>query len=151
VVVAPLNSFNRSTTSSQKISRANIKEVLPWKETITYCKQDSHADTSCAGSNFKVIEYTNKSCDVAPFSNHYDIMKGDPFVKARTAYNSPHGRTYILILNQVLFLGDYLDNALLCPNEIRSHGVIVDDVPKHLRLIQLLQLFLFISPMKISE
>jgi hypothetical protein len=29
-------------------------------------------------------------------------------------------------------MGDYLDNALLCPNQISSHGVIVDDVPKHL-------------------
>jgi hypothetical protein len=66
-VVAPLKSFNRSKTSSRKISRANIKEVLPLKENISYCELDSHAETSCAGSNFKVIEYTNKSCDVAPF------------------------------------------------------------------------------------
>jgi hypothetical protein len=62
-----------------------------------------------------VIEYTNKSCDVAPFSNLYHIMKGVPIVKAGTAYDSPNGRTYILILNQAVFMGDYLDNALLRP------------------------------------
>jgi hypothetical protein len=76
--VAPLKSFNRSTTSNRKISRANFKEVLPLKETITDCEPDSYTDTSCAGSNFKVIKYLNKSCNVALFSNHYDIMKGVP-------------------------------------------------------------------------
>ena len=95
-MVAPLKSFNRSKTSSRKISRAYIKEVLPLKETITYCELDSHAATSCAGSNFIVIEYTNKSCNVAPFSNHYNIVKGVPIVKAGTAYDSPNERTYIL-------------------------------------------------------
>ena len=59
-------------------------------------------------------------------------MKGVPIVKVGTAYDSPNGRTYILVLNQALFMGDNLDNALLCPNQIRSHGIIVDDVPKHL-------------------
>jgi hypothetical protein len=131
-VVAPLKSFNRSRTSRQNISRANIEEVLPLKETITYCELDSHADTSCAGSNFKVIGHTNKICDAAHFSNHYDVMKRIPIVKAGTAYDSPNGRTYIHILNQALCMGDYLDNALLCPNQIRSHDVIVDDVPEHL-------------------
>jgi hypothetical protein len=42
-------------------------------------------------------------------------MKGVLIAKAGTAYDSPNGRTYILILNQALFIGDYLDNALLCP------------------------------------
>ena len=59
-------------------------------------------------------------------------MKGVLIVKAGTAYNSPNERTYIHILNQALFMGDFLDNALLCPNQIRSYGIIVDDVPNHL-------------------
>jgi hypothetical protein len=58
-------------------------------------------------------------------------MKGVPIVKAGTAYDSPNGITSILYLNQALFMGDCLDSALLCPNQIRSHGIIVDDVPKN--------------------
>ena len=25
-----------------------------------------------------------------------------------------------------------MDNALLCPNQAREHGVVIDDVPRHL-------------------
>jgi hypothetical protein len=94
---------------------------------------DSHADTSCAGATARVIEYTRKTCDVSPFSKEYDAMLNIPIVKAATAYDDPETRdTYILIMGQALYFGDRMENSLLCPNQMRANGVIVDDVPLHL-------------------
>jgi hypothetical protein len=33
---------------------------------------------------------------------------------------------------QTLYLGEYLDYTLLCPNQLCHHGITVDDVPRHL-------------------
>jgi hypothetical protein len=59
-------------------------------------------------------------------------MKDVPIVKAGMAYDAPWGETYILVLAQSLYLGEYVPNSLLCPNQMRCHGIVVDDVPKHL-------------------
>ncbi|MGH3053399.1 MAG: hypothetical protein ACRDL7_00290, partial [Gaiellaceae bacterium] len=94
---------------------------------------DSHADTCCAGSSTIVIEYTNQTCDVSPFSNEYAPMTNVPIVKAGTAYDDrATGITYILVLNQALYFGERLKHTLLCPNQIRANDVVVDDVPRHL-------------------
>jgi len=50
-----------------------------------------------------------------------------------TAYDNKNtGMTYILVLGQALLFGDKVESSLLCPNQIRSNGVIVDDIPVHL-------------------
>ncbi|MGH7954921.1 MAG: hypothetical protein ACREOZ_03080 [Gloeomargaritales cyanobacterium] len=93
---------------------------------------DTHADTGCAGSTARIIEYTGKTCDVAPFSDQYESMKDIPIVKAGTAYDDPRtGVTYILIMSQALYFGLKLTHSLLCPNQLRTNGVVVDDVPCH--------------------
>jgi len=95
---------------------------------------DSHADTCCAGSNCTIIEYTGKVCNVIGYNRNTpnDELFDVPIVTAATAYDAPNGDTYILILAQTLYLGGLLDYTLLCPNQLRSNGIIVDDVPKHL-------------------
>jgi hypothetical protein len=50
------------------------------------------------------------------------------------AYDAPTGETYIIVIPQALYLGNYIDYTLLCPNQLRHHGVVVDDVPRHLSL-----------------
>ena len=53
-------------------------------------------------------------------------------MKAATAYDDPSsGEMFILVMNQALYFGDQMENLLLCPNQMRSHGI-VDDVPMHL-------------------
>jgi hypothetical protein len=60
-------------------------------------------------------------------------MKDIPIGTAATTYDDPqYGMTIILILHQALLMGDKIDNTLLCPNQIRANGIIVDDVPLHL-------------------
>jgi hypothetical protein len=38
----------------------------------------------------------------------------------------------ILQFHQALYLGDDLEGVLMCQNQVWSHGLIVDDCPKHL-------------------
>jgi hypothetical protein len=37
-----------------------------------------------------------------------------------------------LVVNQALFLGHDFQTSLIDPKQLRSHGIIVDDCPKHL-------------------
>ena len=50
---------------------------------------DSHADTICAGKNCTLMYYTNRACDVMPFSDTYDAKTDVPIVTACTAYQCP--------------------------------------------------------------
>jgi hypothetical protein len=110
--------------------RSNASEDIEIGE---YIELDSHADTSVIGNNCRVISYTDKTCQVAPYHPHYDSMQDIPIVQAGTAYDDPNtGETMILIINQGLYFGDSLPVTLLNPNEMRMNGLEVDDVPKHL-------------------
>ncbi len=95
---------------------------------------DSHADTCCAGSNCVVLEYTSKCCSVVGFNRDSpsDQLTNIPIIKAATAYDSPLGETFILVIPQALYLGEHISHSLLCPNQLRYNGIIVDDVPRHL-------------------
>ena len=56
-----------------------------------------------------------------------------PVAKVATAYDHPiSGETVILIFGQALYMGDRMSHTLICPNQARTNGVIVDDVPQHL-------------------
>jgi len=93
---------------------------------------DSHADTTCAGANCIVLETTQQVVDVTPYNkNKYEPETNIPIVKAATAYTTSTGTTYILVLNQALYLPE-LDHSLLNPNQMRANGVIVHDCPQHL-------------------
>ncbi len=88
---------------SRKI--AQLKALPPELPPINHLKLDSHAETSCAGANCCIIEYTNKACHVATFSKHYDELENIPIVKAGTAYDPPTGETFILVLGQASWSG----------------------------------------------
>jgi len=94
---------------------------------------DSHADTTCVGKIFKVISYTDRVCEVSPYHPSYKSLMNVPIVQAATAYDDAEtGETFILIFNECLHLGDALENTLMNPNQVRAHGITVDDILKHL-------------------
>jgi hypothetical protein len=71
----------------------------------------------------------DKVCSGSPYHPKYKAMENVPIVQAGMAYNDQiTGKTYILILNQSLYMGDALPNTLLNLNQVRSNGIIVDDV-----------------------
>ena len=80
-----------------------------------------------------MIEYTGKICDVSPFSSSYEALTCVTLVKAVTACDDPsRSEIFMLVMNQALYFRDTMESSLLCLNQLRSDGVIVDDVPFHM-------------------
>jgi len=91
---------------------------------------DSHADTSCAGSNAVAIELTGETVSVYPFSDDLPAMEKVPIASTLTIWeSSTTGEVWGLVLHEALYFGDRLKGSLLCPNQIRAAGNQVHDVP----------------------
>jgi hypothetical protein len=112
----------------------NINRALDVSCIMRPIELDSHADTCCAGSNCSIIEYTGKICNVIGFNrdNPNDKLTDTPVVKTATAYDAPTGESYIIVLSQGLYLGDYISYSFLSPNQLRHNELVVDDGPRHL-------------------
>ena len=74
------------------------------------------------------MHYTPNECEVMPYSDEHEVVKDVPVVKAVTGYTSTNRRTYILILNKVLYMPK-LSHTLINPNQLRHHNAIVRDDP----------------------
>ena len=94
------------------------------------CELDSHADSIVCGKNCVILNYTGKECDVTPYREDYESIKNVPIVTAGTAWQSPiTGQKYILVFNEAIWMGDQMEHTLLNPNQLRHHGVKVQDNP----------------------
>jgi hypothetical protein len=70
---------------------------------------------------------------VSAFSDTHEAIRDVPIVMAATAFDNPRtGDTIILIFGQAIYLGDQIQASLLYPNQLRAHGIMVYDIPKHL-------------------
>ena len=99
------------------------------KSQYTRLGLDSHTDMTCVDSDAYIIEQ-GQSCTVHPFHESYSPKKNIKVCNAAFAFDRDDGRTLILKINQCLDFSSSMVNSLLCTNQIRSHGIIVDDVPK---------------------
>lgn len=91
---------------------------------------NNHADTICAGPNWKLIELSGEYCNVSPFSTEYQPKPNVPIAKCATTYTCPTtGDSVVLVANQVLWFGNDLHCSLINPHQIRSHGYSVCDDP----------------------
>jgi hypothetical protein len=93
---------------------------------------DTHADTCVAGTNTIVLDLTGKTVSVSPFcDSQYESIADVPIATVATVYDCPvTGKAHVLVLNEVLYLGDKMPNTLLCPNQLRANGIQVHDCPK---------------------
>jgi hypothetical protein len=91
---------------------------------------DSHADTVVLGKNCVILAYTGRECDVSPYTDYYDAIKGVPIVTGATAWTcQADGETYILVFNEALWMGETMDHSLINPNQLRHFGIYVQDNP----------------------
>ena len=93
---------------------------------------DSHADTTCV-NKYAYIEsiIEGHKVDAIPFDQSIGKLTNLPIVNAIYAFDDPQSmRTTLLRFNQAIFIKN-MENALLCPNQAREQGIIVDDVPAH--------------------
>jgi hypothetical protein len=79
---------------------------------------DSHADTVVLGNNCTILSYSVRGwCDVSPYTDTYDAIKGVPIVKGATAWTSNlTGETIILLFNEALWMGEVMEHYLVNPN-----------------------------------
>ena len=89
---------------------------------------DSHADTCCVGRHSVVLTRTSQTVRVEGFLPSLGSVSV-PIVTAAIAYDDPHTmQTFVLIVNQALYF-KHMETNLLCPNQLRHFGVIVNDSP----------------------
>jgi flavin reductase (DIM6/NTAB) family NADH-FMN oxidoreductase RutF len=95
------------------------------------CELDSHADTCVAGANCRLISHEGRKVSVHPYSEEYKPIHDVIIGSVATLWVDPtDGQSYILIIHEALYFGKRLADTLLCPNQLRAHGLKVEDVPK---------------------
>ena len=96
------------------------------------CELDSHVDTCVAGAICVILEVTNQTVNVSVFSEKHEVLQNIPVVTTATAYDDPTlGIAYILVLGQAIYM-ENMANSLICPNQLRANGLVVEDCPRHL-------------------
>ena len=92
---------------------------------------DSHADTCIAGRTWQLWELTGEECQVYAYSEEYEprTVKVGSY---RSAWSHPiTGEVFIMVLHQALGMEEQ-EPSLLCPNQLRMNGILVNDVPRSL-------------------
>jgi hypothetical protein len=98
---------------------------------VSTCELDSHADTSVAGRNFALISEPIRTVTVHGYSPELPAVPLIPVGSAATVWTNPStGTQYLLVVHQCLFFGNCLAHSLIFPNQMRAHGIIVDDTPQ---------------------
>ena len=91
---------------------------------------DTHTDTFMARRNCMVMNFTERVCNVMPYSDDYEPKKGIPIAQAATGYKAANGARSILIINEALWFPE-MENSLMNPNQLRYFGVDIQDNPYH--------------------
>ena len=125
----PSTQITLHTISDVKSSNRRVISQIKHKDSSKKIQHgrtelDSHADTTVAGANCRILHYTGRECDVSPYSEEYSPVKDVPIVQAATTWQSPNtGQLYILIFNEALYMGESLEHSLINPNQLRHYGV----------------------------
>jgi hypothetical protein len=87
------------------------------------------------GANCILLETTGETANVHSFSDERKPFADVPIGTIATAWVNPaDGEVIILVMNEALYFGDRLDHTLICPNQLRSFGIVVDDTPQQFNL-----------------
>jgi Reverse transcriptase (RNA-dependent DNA polymerase) len=90
---------------------------------------DSHADSCVAGANCLMLEESGRKAKVSTFHPNARSFQDIPIVTAATLYQDRNGRSIIVVIHEALWFGE-ASQTLLCPNQLRANGVIVNDIPR---------------------
>lgn len=92
---------------------------------------DSGADTFVVGKHGFVTEIIEGvSVSAQGFSDSQPTLNDLPVVNTLYAYDDPaSGEVIFLEINHCIYLGLKNNDAITCPNQIRTHGVHVVDQP----------------------
>ena len=69
-------------------------------------------------------------CEVSPYSDDYEAIKNVPVVCGTTLWtDTVDSQEYILVFNELLWMGDSLTHSPINPNQLRAFGTEVQDNP----------------------
>ena len=80
------------------------------------------ADTSCAGSNWALVDKTGYTCDVFPFKEGMAPVKDIPVATCATLVYTSTNLPIIVIGHEMLYFGDEMERTLLNQNQASSDG-----------------------------
>jgi hypothetical protein len=107
-----------------------MRNTIPREPVYSTLEMDTHADTCVLGPNFILLHYTGRECDVSPYTEVYESVKAVPIVSGATAWTDEGtGLTYILVINEGLWMPDTVTASLINPNQLRANGTEVQDSP----------------------
>ena len=115
----------------KRLKTIDIEQVKPTDfGNEARCELDTRADTCCASRNCRPIFYTGQQCEVQGFHNTFAPVPDVPIATVATTWSDPlTGVGYILIFHEALYFGSNMDHSLINPNQLRHHGVTVNDNP----------------------
>lgn len=91
---------------------------------------DSHAEVTCYGRHARITSiHEGMTVNVSPFHDSYAPLTNVNFANACFAYDAPDGQLYILHHHYGLDFSTSMEDSILCTNQSRASGLIVDDVP----------------------
>jgi hypothetical protein len=107
-----------------------MRNAIPRESFYSILEMDTHADTCVVGPNFVILHYTSRECDVSPYTEVYESVKAVPIVSGATAWTDEGtGLTYILVVNEGLWMLDTVTASLINPNQLRANGTEVQGNP----------------------
>ena len=121
------------TSVVSDLKKRPTKAPLSSQELRSGCRlgTDSHAEVTCYGRHARITHiHEGMISNVAPFHDSYAPIENVNFANACFAYDGEDGKVYILHHRYGLDFSHSMNDSLLCTNQTRAHGVIVDDVPK---------------------
>ena len=126
----PVYKISKFVTLNYHISQARLSSTqsLPQAGYASTVEIDSHADTFVAGRNCVPLNYTDRTCDVQPYSDDYAPVTNVPIITAATGYTSAAGHQYILVFPEAIYMPT-LAHSLCNPNQLRHFGTKVQDNP----------------------
>ena len=88
---------------------------------------DLWSDTCCAGLHAHIFEiHEGSTITVEGFSGDLGKLENLPLANVGYAYDTINGETFILQMNNSIYLGDYMDDSLCNPIQCNEAGVKMD-------------------------
>ena len=105
----------------------------PHPGTLATNKMDSNSDTCYLGTNFIVMDMTERTANVYPYNTSYEPMYNDRIVNGELTYtNINAGGSFIIVINEGLYYSKKLGHYQINPNQLRPYGNMFWDNPMSL-------------------
>ena len=128
-------SFKTMRVSSINSEKQPMNIPLTDEEMKRGCKlgMDSHADTSCVNKHAYVESIVEGMVvDAIPFDGSLGKASNLPIVHAIYAIDNPLTfSTHLIRICNSIYI-HHMEQALLCPNQARQYGTVIDDIPPEL-------------------